>query len=323
MRLILLAAVLLAQLTGTASAQDTVRVAVLKFGTVNWELDVVKHHGLDKKAGINLEVVPLASSQATKVALQSGAADVMVTDWMWVSRQRSAGADFSFIPYSTSVGAIMVPANSPAKSLKDLAGKKIGIAGGPLDKSWLFMIAVAAEKEGFALDKETEQVYGAPPLLAEKAAEGEIDAVLNFWHYCARLEAKGFRRLYGVQQATEELGAKGAVSTIGYVFPENWAAKNKAAIQGFVAAVREAKAILEKSDEEWERIRSLTKAKDDKTLLVLRDRYREGIPHRSAADEEDDAKTLFKVLEKLGGKKLVGDGTELASGTFWNGNPSQ
>ena len=33
----------------SVQAQPTVRVGVLKFGTVNWEIDVIKHHQLDKK----------------------------------------------------------------------------------------------------------------------------------------------------------------------------------------------------------------------------------------------------------------------------------
>lgn len=297
---------------------DTVRLAVLKYGTVNWELDVIKHHGLDKQAGINLDILKLASSQATKVAILSGSTDIIVTDWMWVSRQRTTGADYVFSPYSTAVGAVMVPQNSKYKKLSDLEGKKIGIAGGPLDKSWLFLRAVASNRDGFDLKAKTEQVYGAPPLLAEKAKQGELDAVLNFWHYCARLEAKGFRRLIDIQEAAGELGAKGNISSIGYIFPEKWAKENDKAIKAFLSASRKAKQILATSDEEWERIRPLTKAADDKTLIALRDRYRAGIPNRSAAAEEADAKTLFKVLEKLGGKKLVGSGKELAPGTFWN-----
>jgi hypothetical protein len=36
-------------------AEPVLRIAVLKFGTVNWELDVIKHHGLDKANGFTLE----------------------------------------------------------------------------------------------------------------------------------------------------------------------------------------------------------------------------------------------------------------------------
>ena len=69
-------------------AQPTVRVGVLKFGTVNWEIDVIKHHQLDKKYKFNLEVTPLASKNASAVALQSNAVDIILTDWLWVNRQR-------------------------------------------------------------------------------------------------------------------------------------------------------------------------------------------------------------------------------------------
>ncbi|HLB80260.1 MAG TPA: ABC transporter substrate-binding protein, partial [Dongiaceae bacterium] len=93
---------------------------VLKFGTVNWELDVIETHGLDKAEGFDLQVVELAGKDATTVALQAGDVDVIVTDWIWVSRARAEGAAFTFVPYSTAVGGLMVPADSPVRTLADL-----------------------------------------------------------------------------------------------------------------------------------------------------------------------------------------------------------
>src|SRR3546814_15639818 len=72
------------------------------------------------------------------------------------------------------------------------------------------------------------------------------------------------------------LGAAGPISAIGYVFDEDWAARNLAAARGFIAASREAKALLRRSDAEWEVLREMTGAKDDATLVALRDRFREG-----------------------------------------------
>src|SRR5262245_37681902 len=95
---------------GSAESQaGTVKIGVLKFGTVGWELDVIKQHGLDKAAGIDLSIVELANNQATVVALQAGEVDVIVTDWLWVTRQRAEGTRFTFVPYSTSVGSLVVP----------------------------------------------------------------------------------------------------------------------------------------------------------------------------------------------------------------------
>ena len=42
----------------------------------------------------------------------------------------------------------MVAADSPAQTLADLDGKKIGIAGGPVDKSWLILRAWSRAKLG-------------------------------------------------------------------------------------------------------------------------------------------------------------------------------
>jgi hypothetical protein len=72
-----------------ADQANRVRVGALKFGTVNWELDVVRSHGLATREGVDLQVVPLASKGATNVAVQGGAVDLIVSDWIWVSRQRA------------------------------------------------------------------------------------------------------------------------------------------------------------------------------------------------------------------------------------------
>ena len=112
------------------SYMPTVRVGVLKFGTVSWELDVIKTHGLDHKNGFDLYIVPLASKNATAVALQGGAVDMIVTDWFWVSRQRDKGYDYTFAPYSVAAGGLLARPDSGIASLDDLQDRKIGIAGG-------------------------------------------------------------------------------------------------------------------------------------------------------------------------------------------------
>jgi len=318
----LVAALSLTLLSLQVSLADTqvVRVGVLKFGTVNWELKAMKHHGLDKANGFELEIVPFAGGDATRIALMGGEVDVVVSDWLWVSRQRSEGREMTFVPYSSSVGAIMVPGDSDIKTLADLKGKKIGVAGGPLDKSWLLLQGMARQEHDFDLAAENDLAFGAPPLLAEKAKDGELDAVLNYWHYCARLEAEGFKRLVSAEDAANALGSSGPVSAIGYVFNDQWGQDGLAA--SFVKASRETKAIMNDSDDEWQRLSESGAIKDSpEALVVLRDRFREGIPVRPHDDEIADAGLLYQVLSDLGGSKLVGDSTVMVDGTYWAGAP--
>ncbi len=307
----------LAATAAVAAENPTLKVGVLEFGTVNWELDVIRHHALDKANGIDLHVVGLASNQATTIALQAGEVDMIVSDWLWVTRQRAEGADWTFVPYSRAVGALVVPQHSPVRSLADLKGRKIGVAGGPLDKSWLLLRALALKEQGFDLAGATEQVFGAPPLLNKQIEDGRIDAVINFWHYVARLEAAGYRRVVGVEDALARLGVTSDVPMLGYVFAETWAEANRDAVLGFVAASRAAKEILKTSDGEWERLRPATRAGDDRTLAALRDGYRAGIPARWGDAERADSETVFAILAGLGGRNLIGKSDRLQSGTFW------
>ncbi len=309
-------------LAGPLAAQElgTLRLGVLKFGTVNWELDVIRTNGLDAKEGFTLEVQGYGGGEATNVALMGGAVDGIVDDWIWVSRQRAAGIPLVFaVPYSHTVGALVVHGDSGIDSLDQLAGKKIGIAGGPFDKSWLLVQAVAEKRHEIALADVAELAFGAPPLLNQKFLSGELDAVLNYWHFVARLEAAGHKRLLNVSDAQAELGVPPTVPQLGYVFQESFVEANPELVKAFARASYNAKRILRDSDAEWERIRPLTKAKNDAELETLKRRFREGIVESWGDEERKLAAQLYGILAELGGEKLVGPARELAPGTFWDG----
>ena len=300
-------------------AAETIRLAVQKTGTFAWELAVIRAHGLDRQANLTIEVSELASPEAGKVALRGGAADVIVSDWLWVSRERGLGAKLTFYPYSSALGAVMVPDSSSIRTLADLKGRKLAVAGGPIDKSWLLLRA-SMKQDGIDLKSESTILYGAPPLLAAKTLDGEMDATVNYWNFCAALEAKGLRRLIGIEDLLPKLGATGRTSMIGYVFDEGWGSANRDTVASFIAVTREAKEILATSDAEWEKIAPLTGAPDAATLRAYRDRYREGIPRRPIAAEEADARVLYRVLAAIGGREIVGPAPELEPGTFYRAN---
>lgn len=296
---------------------EPIRVGVLKFGTVNWLLNTIKHHELDKKYGIDLQVVPLGSKNSTHVAIQGDAADLIVSDWIWVSRQRAENRDYTFVPYSNAVGTLMVSPESGIESLADLEGKKIGVAGGPVDKTWLLLRAYTQKKQGKDLANWIKPSFAAPPLLNQLSLRGDLDGAINYWHYSARLKASGFKPLVEVSTVLKELGIDRPIPVIGWVFKETWATENNKAMHGFLKAVDDAKQLLIESDTEWQRIRPKMKAKNDLIFTTLKDAYRVGIPNCFGEAEKQAAASTFAILAKLGGKKLVGKSTGLAPGTFW------
>ncbi len=308
---------LIAILFGAGSAMaETVRIGAQKSGTFGWELAVIKARGLDKSAGLDLEIVDLANTEAGKIAIGGGAVDIILSDWLWVSRERGLGRRLTFTPYSSALGAVMARSDGPIAGLADLKGKTLGVAGGPLDKSWLLLQAFA-KRSGLDLARDARVVFGAPPLLAEKAARGEIDATLQFWNFCADLEHRGFRRVVDMQDVETGLGAGGPVAMVGYVFDEDFAARNASALARFLDIARQAKDILANDDAQWPDIMARIGEKDPSAATLYRKRYSEGVPRRRITEEEADARGLFRTLAEIGGADLVGPAAELDPGTFY------
>ena len=320
LRVVVIAAMAFA--ASRALAADRIRIAAQKTGTLAWKLDVLHAHDLDRQAGLAIETSELASTEAGKIALKGGAADLILSDWLWVARERALGDDLVFYPYSSALGAVMVPVNSPIKGIADLKGKKVGVAGGPLDKSWLLLQALA-RRSGVDLRTQAQIAYGAPPLLTQKALQGETDATLTFWNFCAELEANGMRRAISMEDIVKRLGATGAVAMVGYVFDGGWAQRHRALLDRFFAAMRKAERILADSPAEWQRLAQRIGVSDAKALDIYRRRYLEGIPRRPLEDEAADAQALYRVLAEIGGADLVGPARDLDPATFYRPGPSE
>jgi len=292
-----------------ADQAGTLRVASLKFGSLSWVLETIKAEGLAEKAGLTLAVIDVATNQAGPVALLSGDADVIVSDWTWALRQRSQGEHLKFAPYSSALGALMVPMDSTIAKLADLEGKKLGVAGGAIDKSWLLLRAYSRQTIGKDVAKMTEPVFGAAPLLTEEMRSGRLDAVLNFWTYAARLSGSGYRKLVGMDEVLKALGIDPVPSLVGFIWREETEAKKGVAIAAFLDAVAKANAILAKSDPAWDRIRNLVKPENDAEFAAIKAFYREGIPPPWSAADTRAAEKLTQVLTSAGAAELMGGDT--------------
>ena len=311
------AAVLALALSATAALADlpVIKVAALKSGTVNWELSTITRNGLDRANGFVLEVQDVAGNPAAQVAFQAGEADAIVSDWLWVARQRAAGDDFVFIPFSKAVGGLMVPGSSDAETLADLKGGKIGVAGGPVDKSWLILRAFAKQEYGMDLAGETEQVFGAPPLIFQAAVSGELAGAINFWHFMAKMEAAGMRTLVTVAAASTALGLDPDTPLLGYVIRGDMLRDTPDLADGLAAASRQAKELLATSDAAWDALRPQMNADTDAEFQALKAGFRAGIPAPGPVDEAA-ADRMLRLMADLGGAELVGDMTALPAGVF-------
>lgn len=310
---ILLAAGLLCSAATFAAERPTLKIGALASGTLDWEMAVLTD---SPNPGFTLEIQRLANPEAGKIALQSGAVDMIVADWIWVSRQRNSGIKLTFYPYSSAAGALLVGTNSGIETLADLTGKRLGIAGGELDKNWLLLQALG-QKQGLDLNAHVEKVFGAPPLLSQQLKQQRLDAILTYWNFAARLEAEGFKKIIDANAVEQGLGLTAHVPPLGYVFREEWAQAHKSALKDFFQAAQQAKQRLCSDDNVWRKALPETHEDDPQIQAALRQGYCQGRVTEWSAAVQTAAGQLYSLLYQFSRHQLTGDAPEIAEGTFW------
>lgn len=296
---------------------ERIRVGVLQYGTVNWEMDVMKRHAIDQRLGVSVDAVPLASNQALLTALQSQAVDVIVGDWIWAARQRELGRPYSFFPYSTLAAQLIVPSGSSIKSFDDLRGKRIGVAGGSVNKSWVLYRSYGIAVHQLDLQADSQVKFGAPPLLNALIKRGDLDAVINFWHYSRYLMDDGMQVLLDSETVLQKMGIRDEVPLLGWLFHRPWAQKNVSLIESFLQASYQTRELMKQNDDEWPLIEPLKKIDKVSLLHQLRDGYREGIPTQFGNQEMLATIALYDVLRDYGDRQLRMTGALQPGELFW------
>jgi NitT/TauT family transport system substrate-binding protein len=296
-----LVCICLALLTMTVRAESlpVVNASALQFGTVHWELAAMVEQGLDRAHGFELAIDTRANLSATRLALAANQADVIVGDWLWAAQRHVSGSPKLFMPYSASIGSLIVQDDSDIEAIADLAGRRIGVAGGPDSKGWILLQAVA-RKQGVELSLEQVQ-FAAPPLLNQALRRGQLDAVLTYWHYGAKLLAGGdFRELVSMTRLAKSLGLNAQMPMLGYVFNRSWAEAHPRLVDAFAAAIADTKARLISSDAAWEPLRTLMRADDDALFQAYKAGYRAGDPGplRMTPAQIGSAQSLYRLIRE-------------------------
>lgn len=301
-----------------ADPVDTIRIGVLQFGAVAWTLDTLTMRGFDKAEQFNIEIVPMAASNAAQIALLGGAVDMITSDWLWVNRNRAEGRKLQFAANSTALGGLYVRSDAGIKTVADLKGRQIGIAGTPVDKSWLFLQAWAKKTAKLDLKKDAQPSFAAPPALNEFILRNKLPAVLNFWPYGARLKAAGMTELVDMKDVLAGLGIAKPVPMVGWVFTDDWATKNRSLLDRFLKAVDRTNAVLRADDAAWVKLKSVMKVETEADFIALRDAHRDGIDPDELKIDLPKMESLYALLAAEGGEELVGKRATLDPASFYS-----
>jgi NitT/TauT family transport system substrate-binding protein len=268
-------------------------VSVLQFGTAHWQLDHIVHHQLDRKHGFRLTVKVVANLLGSHLAVTSGSANGAVADLIWAQSRYQAGSPYLYVPFSSRIGDIVVPEDSSVHNLKDLQGLRIGVAGGPNSKGWVLLQKVAYQ-QGIDLAGSAKVQFAAPPLLSQGLKRGQMDAIVTYWHFAARLKGQGgWRSAFGMSDMLVAMGLDSNLPVLGYVFPDKWASDHQQLIGRFADSVDEAQTELAAQPSVWERLRPLLRNPETAVFNALREGFIAGTPEPLTDDRVADLKQLL------------------------------
>jgi NitT/TauT family transport system substrate-binding protein len=182
-------------LADVASADNLRKVRIGYNGSAcEAALFVAYHKGFFKDAGTDAELVKM-DFETLKEGLATGKIDATQGNFKWI-KPIEQGLNVRLVAgIHNGCIQLVVPVNSPIKSIKDLKGKTVGveaIGGGPM-----ILIAMELKKLGIDFKKDVSwKAYPGPQ--AEQAVEkGEIDAIgiWDPWGEIA-LQKHTYRRIF-------------------------------------------------------------------------------------------------------------------------------
>ncbi|MCG2581411.1 MAG: ABC transporter substrate-binding protein [Marinobacter sp.] len=272
-------------------------ISVLQFGTAHWELDHLLHRNLDRKHGYRLVLTPVANLPASRLAVTSGSVNGAVADLLWAQSRYQAGTPYLYLPFSSQIGDIVVADGSAIQSVADLVGKRIGVAGGPDSKGWVLLQKVAAQ-QGLNLSDSADVQFAAPPLLNQALKRGQVDVIVTYWHFAARLKGEGgWRSALRMADLLAALNLDTNLPVLGYVFSGPWAREHPSLVRRFADSLGEAKAELADDPTYWERLRPLMGNPDTGIFQALRKGFVAGTP---APQTEQRTADLHRLLVLTG-----------------------
>jgi len=298
-------AVFLAMIGSVAHAQlkptgdgGTVRIMINPAGTMGIGPAVIKKYGFDTKHGINLEVVSYSDQKSATAAIQSGSAEMVVFDWLAAARLRASGTPVVGIaPFLTYVNSVVVPKESPLKTLADLKGKRVGVAH-KTGFDWIIMQAAAQKLYKMDIGKDVEVREGAVPLLRGLIEKGDLDAT-QMWNSLApeMLASGNYRTMVTIRDLTQQMG----LPTVPFLFfsmREDYAKQHAGNARAFVAAYRDAVDVLMKDEEVWVEHGNRLKLSPD-SLKLFKEQVRRDLLKSFAPDMTRGLESTLEAVNQV------------------------
>jgi len=207
-------------------------------------LYIAQDYGFFAQQGLHVRIEKIASSAAVIADQQKGEVDITAGSYVAYIAAQAAGARFRILAEASALRpdtrVLVIAADSPVRTLSDLAGKTIGL-NGTNSIGTLLISALLAE-------------HGIPPATVRFVTDSEgfpaMPAELQHGTWAAAFLAEPYASVAGEEYGERELADLDQGSTLdfpidGYMATQAWAEKHPKTAAAFVRAIEEGQALAD------------------------------------------------------------------------------
>jgi NitT/TauT family transport system substrate-binding protein len=247
--------------SGTGLEKTTLNVGMLPVADVA-QLQLAQDRGYFTAEGLTVKTTVLQGGAEAIARLRSKNLDVSFGAWVPAFLAHASGAIklHAVAPaFDSAVGThvVLVPKDSPIKSAKDLAGKKIGI--NVKHNLGSLLMQARLQPQGVTLDDEENFVAMPFPNMEAALKSKSVDAVQAVEPFHSQLvKSLGARKVLELSEADTA-----SFPIAGYFSTQEWAKDNPKTLAAFQRAVGKAQALLSDKSLIAETVPKFTQIKPD------------------------------------------------------------
>ena len=289
-----------------AAEARKIKLGILQTGSQDFVHDVMEQQKLLQKYNIPYERVPLLNPPALHIMIAEKSVDIGYGGLTAMARARAEGKGTLVIfGIFSPVNALLVPKDSPVKSLADLRGKRVGNFGGPGSATTSIFMAIAKRWHGLDLQRDLELITAPGPALIGLLDRGELAAALMGTTESLRFPLTGKYRVIMDLSAEWEKRAGRAPAHVTIATNEDFAKAHPDILKRYLRAYLDAVKYVRGHPEVWADYAKRIKLTEPGAAAALRDYMGPRIVEKWDHDQMKAEHDFLEITREILGPKVL------------------
>jgi NitT/TauT family transport system substrate-binding protein len=276
-----------------APAETTLRVPVVSRTIFYLPAWTAEKQGFFKQEGLDVKIEVYDASDKIFHDLRAGTHQIGIASIESVIADSYKGGKLRIVAGIAKRPPHFIIAQPEIKTLADLKGKTIGVVS--MHEGTTFFVADIAKAGGFRLEDVKVEAVGGSPTRARLLKERKIDMGLQPYPLSYEAEAQGFTNLGAMAKLVPDY------QFVSVMVDEIWAGANRAALVGFLKALRRgAEYMFEHPDESTELGAKELRTSPAFARRALEDTLSMDIMSRDLSLADASLRRVFSIMQQAG-----------------------